>query len=143
MNRPRRTHIQRQGTLLICVLVCMAVATSLVMTMLARTMRTRKEVRLLEQRVQTELILDAAVMRAHQRLEDNENYQGEVWQLSDAVSRFDDAVAEIQVEPTSKGTIKLRVTAKLGPSTSQTQQTYFQIISIPNEPNTKRDSQEQ
>ncbi len=96
----RRRSIRRQrrsGALIICVLVCMLVAVTLVGTAAQLALRSRREVRTQQQMLQTELLLDAGVLRAAQQLELSADYQGESWRPVEAIESFETAVVVIRV----------------------------------------------
>jgi hypothetical protein len=73
---------RRQASILICVLVCLAVATALVVQTTHSALRARRDMRTERQLRQTELLLEAGVQRAAQRLAANVEYSGETWILS-------------------------------------------------------------
>ena len=72
----------RRASILICVLVCLAVATALVVQATQSALRARRDVRSQRHLRQTELLLEAGVQRAAQRLSANADYAGETWDLS-------------------------------------------------------------
>jgi len=111
MSRSRR---ESRGTVLVCVLVCLLVATTLVTTMTRSALQSRREVRLQHQMRQTELLLDAGVLRAAHQLRASNDYQGESWQPASAIERFDNPQIEIQVEALDADSRRIKVIASLG-----------------------------
>lgn len=75
----------RRGAILICVLACALVASTLAATTLQAAMRWRRESRLPFVRQQTEWLLEAGVARAANALASNNEYDGESWVLPDHV----------------------------------------------------------
>jgi len=69
---------------LVCMLICVAIATSLVSATLLSALRARRELRLQRQLRQTELLLAAGLERAVARLHAHPAYPGETWQLDPA-----------------------------------------------------------
>ena len=69
---------------LVCMLVCVAIATGLVTTTLQSALRARHELRLQRQLRQTELLLTAGLERAVARLRSDASYPGETWELDPA-----------------------------------------------------------
>ncbi|MFK8113268.1 MAG: hypothetical protein AB8B91_13755 [Rubripirellula sp.] len=82
---------------MICVLVCMLIAIALVGSTLKHSLQARREVRTQYQMLQTELLLDAGILRASQGMMESPDYQGETWRPAEAVSRFSDALVAITV----------------------------------------------
>jgi hypothetical protein len=70
---------RRRGTIVICVLACLIVATALVASSTQAALRSRKSVRLQQQLRQTELLCQAGVLRAAQQLKKSDSYTGEQW----------------------------------------------------------------
>lgn len=104
----------RGGVLLVCVLVCLLVACSLVTAMVHNALRFRRDVHLQHQMRQTELLLDAGVLRAARRLRTSADYQGESWQPEGAIQRFDNPQVEIRVTSLAADSRRVEVTASLG-----------------------------
>jgi type II secretory pathway component PulK len=113
MSIHRRRH-SRGGALLVCVLVCLLVACSLVTAMTSNALRFRRDVRLQHQMRQTELLLDAGVLRAARLLRASSDYQGESWRPDHAIERFGNPQIEIRVETIDSDSRRVAVTAGLG-----------------------------
>lgn len=77
---PRRQG--RHASILICVLVCLAVATALVVQTTRSALQGRRDALTQRHLRQTELLLEAGVERAAQRLGADVEYTGEIWSLS-------------------------------------------------------------
>ena len=86
-----------RGTLVICVLVCLLVASTMVTATTHSALRSRRSVRLEHQMRQTELLLDAGVLRAARQLHASDDYRGETWRPANAITRFDNALVDIRV----------------------------------------------
>ncbi len=95
MNKPHRKP--RSGALLICVLVCMLVASAMVTATTRSALQSRRNVRLQHQMRQTELLLDAGVLRAASQLQLSDDYEGETWRPTNALDRFDNPLVEIRI----------------------------------------------
>ena len=72
----------RSGTILICVLACLLVAMSLIATAIQLSLRARRECRISQQLMQTDLLVEAGIMRAREQLQRSPDYRGETWQPS-------------------------------------------------------------
>ncbi len=84
MSDPRRTlrsqpPAARRGTLVVCVLVCLLVASSMVVATTQSALRARRECRTQQQLRQTELLLDAGIRRSIAQLNARDDYEGEEW----------------------------------------------------------------
>lgn len=96
-------HDKRPGSILICVLVCLAIVTALAASMLKTALDARKVVRQELQLSQTEFLLEAGVQRAVKQWNDDPAYTGETWQLpSAAIPGIETALVEIQVSPAAE-----------------------------------------
>jgi len=107
-------HMPRQGSLLVCVLVCLLVASALVASTTHSALMSRRDVRVQHQLRQTELLLDAGVLRATRRLQASQDYQGELWQPVAAIDRFDNAQVEIRITEQGVDSRLVEVIASLG-----------------------------
>ncbi|MEM7558517.1 MAG: hypothetical protein AAF394_05295 [Planctomycetota bacterium] len=76
MNRSLKTA-RRNGVVLICVLACIVVVTSLIATSLMAASRARREARSYQQMSQVKWMLDLGVRRAKQGILSEESYSGE------------------------------------------------------------------
>lgn len=137
IHGPRRS---RGGAVLVCVLVCLLVATSLVTSMTRNALRFRRDVRAQHQLRQTELLLDAGVLRAARRLQRANDYRGESWRPEGAIDRFDNPQVEIRVESIDGDSRRVEVAASLGAGgddgrqyvASRTRRTHVFKFRIPN-----------
>lgn len=114
----------RHGVLVICVLVCLLVAGTIVTATTHLALRSRRDVRLEQQMRQTELLLDAGILRAARQLKTSGEYDGETWRPTDAVSRFDNARVDIRVtvDEQDKDFRHVEVIASLGVAVDDVQQ---------------------
>lgn len=95
MTSPRKN---RAGSILICVLVSLAIVTSIAASMLKTALDARKAVRQELQLSQTEFLLEAGVERAVAQLSADPAYTGETWQLtSAAIPGQESAIVKIKV----------------------------------------------
>jgi hypothetical protein len=102
MNRTlqQSTLHHRRASVLICVLVCMAVATALVLATTRSALRARREIQSHRQLRQVEFVLEAGIQRAARRLAADAKYSGETWILSNtAVPDLESAQIVIGVSP--------------------------------------------
>jgi hypothetical protein len=106
----------RNGTLVVCVLVCLLVASTMATAITRSALRARRELRLGHQMRQTELFLDAGILRAAGKTQGSEEYQGEVWQPTTAIAHFEGALVEISVKADERqaGWRRVNVIASLG-----------------------------
>jgi hypothetical protein len=114
----------RHGALVICVLVCLLVASTIVTATTHLALRSRRDVRIEQQMRQTELLLDAGILRAARQLKTPGDYESETWRPTDAVSRFDNARVDIRVtvDEQVKGSLRVEVIASLGVAVDDVQQ---------------------
>jgi len=109
-NRIRK---QKSGAVLICVIVCMAVATLLLAGMLRQTLSARRQIRTERQSRQTDWLVQAGAERAAFQLANDPEYTGEVWSLSaDRMGGSDPAAVTISVakadsKDSSRASIKI------------------------------------
>lgn len=114
---------QRRGALLICVLVCLLVACALISSTVRSALRSRRDVRVQHQMRQTELLLDAGVLRAARLLRASADYQGESWRPTTAITRFDNALVKIHVTRGDNDSRLVEVIASLGVAVDDVKQT--------------------
>lgn len=111
MNQLGKRH-HRTGTLVVCVMVCLLVASTMVATTTQSALRSRRDVRLRQQLRQTELLLDAGVHRASRQLKIDADYRGEEW-LPKPIMGLTPMV-QIQILNQSEPTREIHVIATLG-----------------------------
>jgi hypothetical protein len=98
---------------LICVVVCLAIATLLIAAMVQRTLLTRRQIRTERQLRQAEWLVEAGVERAAFRLANDEDYSGEQWPLSaDAIVGTHPGLVSISVRRESTGPASVQVAAQ-------------------------------
>lgn len=115
-DRFRRDRLRDdRGTLVVCVLVCLLVVASLAGATTHAALRWRRSIRLDRQLQQTELLLDAGILRAVKQLRRSEDYRGETWRPRRESVGFDSPMVEIQVtsgdDPVNR---QVEVVAQLG-----------------------------
>ncbi len=93
---PRRDS--RCGTVLICTLVCLLVASSLVLVNVATAVRAQREIRQRHQVLQTDWLLEAGIRRAVKSIEASAGYAGETWIPEPESLEFAEAQVTIRVE---------------------------------------------
>lgn len=102
------------------VLVCLLVAGSLAGATTHAAIRWRRSIRLEHQMLQTELLLDAGILRAAKQLRLSDDYTGETWRPSRDSVGFDSPVVQIQVTSGSESeTRNVKVVAELGTPLSE------------------------
>ncbi len=111
---------QQHGVVLICALVCLSVATALVVTTVHQSLGVRRQGRMQWQLRQTEYLVDAGIRRAVARLGADEDYAGETWHPAAALPDFASVAVEIDVMPLDEVPPRWEVTvvAKLSQSDS-------------------------
>jgi hypothetical protein len=87
----------RRGVVLLCTLVCLSVATVLVVMTTHQSLQTRRQGRIERQLRQTEFLLDAGVRRARAALAADYQYAGEIWQPTAALRQTETVWVEIHV----------------------------------------------
>jgi len=105
----------RRGAVLICVLVCLGVASIITLGTLKTSLAHRRELQRHWQMEQTQWVLEAGWRRGLQsRLADNQ-YTGEVWQLDGVLSNDLNAMVQITIDTAdaSQGDSELMVSATL------------------------------
>ncbi|QEG02487.1 hypothetical protein Mal15_66080 [Stieleria maiorica] len=113
---PRR----RRGTLMIGVLACLVVVASLIGLIAKDALAARRETRLRLQLHQTQRLLDAGILRAAIRSQQDSDYTGETWQPTLELAGQDaDATVTISIDDG-----QTTVTAKLGLAPNITTQSY-------------------
>ena len=109
------TRRRNTGSILICVLACLAIVTALAGSMLKTALQARKAMRQELQLRQAEFLLEAGVQRAVKQLNDDSTYTGESWKLPrDILPSQTPAVVEIKViPPTDDAATRVAVVAQL------------------------------
>ena len=108
-------RMRRQATLTICGLVCLLVAASLAGATTHAALRWRRSMRIHHQLRQTELLLDAGILRAAKQIRRSADYLGETWRPSQASVGFESPRVEIRVQPGDAPQTRLvEVIAELG-----------------------------
>lgn len=133
----------RRGVVLICALVCLAVATAIVLTTIRQALDARRHGRMERQLRQTEYLLDAGIRRAVAGLRGSDDYSGETWRPVGALPRMESVLVEIHIfrpidNPSSH---QVTILAKLGHSAalaSQTQRSHTFTFSLPDQPESPR-----
>ncbi len=116
------TRSRRSGAVLVCVLACMLIATSMAASAVHLTMRGARASKQNLRSRQTQWLLQAGVQRAYSGLQRGD-YSGEEWlvpanQLPESSGRV--VIDVVPVESASdQSTWQVTVTAEYGPSASQ------------------------
>ncbi|OYP31016.1 hypothetical protein [Rhodopirellula sp. MGV] len=125
MNQNNSENRSRRGTITVMVLACMAVVTSLCMSMLMSANRSRHETKLRHQMLQTERFLDAAVARAARKSRNDSEYRSETWTTE--LEFFGRKLpATVQIEIDESMTINVSATLGIFPNIT-TQSYHFQL----------------
>jgi len=83
----RRRFAERHAVVLVCVLACLAVASTITLASLSAAMRHRRQLRSHWQLEQTVWLLDAGYRRAIEKRQQDPSYSGESWQLDEVFDR--------------------------------------------------------
>lgn len=112
MRDCRRFH--HRGTVLVAALVCMAIVGALVGSMLLAALRASRQLHAERDLRQCELLLEAGLSRAAQRLATETDYRNETWTLAaDQITGASDGQVSIDLLPASDTNPRsLRVTAE-------------------------------
>ncbi len=107
-NQPRK-----RGAVLICVVVCLAVATLILGGMLKTTLMTMRQIRTERHLRQTGWLVQAGAERAAFRLASDVEYTGELWSLAaERIVGTDPGVVRISVSRESTDRPSVRVVAE-------------------------------
>ena len=101
IQRPGRSG--RQGSLLVCVLVCMGIALSIMLTSVHASLRERRQVARELQMEQTRWLVDAGLTHGTMRLRDDSGYTGETWEVAPVILEDQLATIEISVTKPDRG----------------------------------------
>lgn len=107
---------KRRGTILIAVLVCLGVATTIVLGAVQTSIRQHRQVRQELQLEQTRWLLDAGIDKAVAGfLAQPDSYEGEILTITPAFEKYPQATIEISLMENDRQTdrVRLRVTARL------------------------------
>lgn len=114
MNKTRR-GTNRTGALLVCVLVCMGVATTIMSLSTVSAIRARRSIQKSHQLRQTQYLLDAGVLRCARQLQASPEYRGETWHPDlESLERFNPEVVIAAVETEQSGVLQVTVVAQMG-----------------------------
>ena len=102
----------RRGVVLICALVCLSVATVLIVSLVQQSLIARRQGRMQWQLRQTEYLLDAGIRRAVAHLDSRDDYAGETWQPAAALPGFKSVAVEIAVTPSDDDPSRRKVTVQ-------------------------------
>lgn len=106
---------QRSGVILIAVLVCLGVATTILFTLIQSSVGVRRQVRQDLQMEQTKWLVDAGIRHAVVRLGGKEEFRGETMRLDDSLGDYQRAGIKITISNSElgDGVIRIAVTADL------------------------------
>ena len=108
-------RIQQRGTVLVAVLVCMVVATTILLGAVKFSLAQRRQVREEYKMEQAQWLLDAAINRGLSLIQKNSEYRGDAISLAPALTKYSIATIETNVERSpADNEIKLRVIVRLG-----------------------------
>ena len=132
----RKPHRERGGVVLVAAIVCLSVATALVVVTARQSLDARRQGRHERQLRQTEYLLDAGIRRAIAGLRGDTSYAGETWQPVTALPDFEVVNVAIEISHGPGGSEDRRVTvvALLGKSSSpgfQTQRSHTFLVPPP------------
>jgi type II secretory pathway pseudopilin PulG len=114
MKYPRQNSL-RSARALVCVVVCMGIATTITMKSMQTAIRMRRQMGREIQMEQTRWLLQAASLRAANRLRADREYSGETLNIGPALPAYSDATIEITVTPTGTGQRLVAATCRIGP----------------------------
>ena len=119
----RTRSSNRNGFLVICVLVCIGVATSIISLSTAEALRARRAAKHSQQMRQTEYLRDAGILMSATQLANSVEYSGETWEpeIQD-LSRLNPHVKITIERGTNPQQIGVTITAQLGLQGSEMEQ---------------------
>ncbi len=105
----------RAGSVLVCVLVCLGIASIVSLGALKTSLTHRRELRRHWQMEQTQWVLEAGWRRALRARLADDQYAGEVWELAGVLDGGLDASVQISIEPEAESPdyVELRVAVTL------------------------------
>ena len=108
-------HSRRTGAAMVCVLVCLGIATTIMLVSVRSTLQVRRQMRQELQLEQTRWLVEAGMTRATALLQEQPTYQGETWRVDSAFESYSQAVVEIAVVRHSDNPdqAQLKVTARV------------------------------
>ena len=109
MKRNKTQSSARQGVVLIAVLVCIGVATTILLGAVEKSLRCRRQMRNEAQVEQVRWLVDASARKAIANLEQRPDYQGERITVDPVIYEKLVADVEIKVEPIEAQTDQVRV----------------------------------
>ena len=105
---------QRSGSLLVCVLVCMGIATSIMLVAVKSSLQARRQMTEERKIEQARWLLDAGIRHAADAARADPTYAGEMIHISPVIDIASKATVAISVQPPEQdGTFLMRVTASL------------------------------
>lgn len=132
----------RKGTVLVAVLVCMGLATSVLLGAVHTSLQMRRAMRQELQMEQTKWLMDMGIRKAIYSLSKKADYDGENLVITPALGKYTDSAVEITVDRdnSTADRIVLTITARVkGPGQNQTSTTQrsTQIVVNPADNTTK------
>jgi type II secretory pathway component PulK len=97
--RPDRRSKASRGSVLICVLVCLGIASIVSLGTLKTSLTHRRELQRHWQMEQTQWVLEAGWRRAQRSRLADDQYTGETWQLAKVLHSDLDASVQITIKP--------------------------------------------
>lgn len=111
---------KRCGSITICVLACLIIVVSMVGWIARDAVSARRETKLRLQMIQTDRLLDAGILRAVRKSEDEPEYSGETWSPKLQLAEQDaEAAVTISVQQDT-----ISVTARMGSEPHITTKSY-------------------
>jgi hypothetical protein len=99
----------RSGTLLVCVVVCMGIALSIMLTSIHGSLRERRQIARELQMEQTRWLVDAGLTRGMMKLSEDAGYSGETWDVTQALQSDHTSIIEISVQKTGDASESVRL----------------------------------
>lgn len=129
----RKKRFGRRGSLLISVLVCLGIATSITLTGIHSSLRARRQVARELQMEQTRWLVDAGLNRGLIRIRSNADYAGEIWEVTPPLNAHTQATIAVTREASELPDGKTRLTAtatirSLDPISQVTQRTRSIVV---------------
>jgi len=110
----RHLASKRTARAIVCIIVCMGIATTILMKSMQTALRMRRQIGHELQMEQTRWLLEATRIRAVRRLNEDPEYEGETWNVSNAFDSYDNATIDIEITSSESGSRVVTATSRIG-----------------------------
>jgi hypothetical protein len=114
MTPPQRTSISRPGRAVVIVIVCLGIAMTIMTRSMHTAIRVSRQTRHELQLEQTRWLLEAATARVASQRSKDVGYEGESWDVSGALPRYEQAVLDIKIVDRQSPTPVVEAVSRIG-----------------------------